>query len=796
MIRNYFKIAFRHLLKNKLYTFVNITGLAIGITSCILIGIYIWHELSYDQFHKNRDRIVRAVWEYNFEDKPNRTASTGTKVGPEFKRNFPEVESYVRLLKYPRVIAYKDKMFDEKNFLYADSAFFSMFSFPLVSGNAATVLDAPDKIVVSQSMARKYFGNTNPVGQTVKVGTKDFIVTGIASDVAANSQIQFDFVAAFTSLTAAKTEKWNEANYNTYFLLHDKDQVPTVQAKINAYMRVAAKKEMQLEGSAYSKYFLEPLTWVHLHSDLDGFEPNGNLLYIYVLAAVAFLILLIACVNYTNLSTAQSSGRSAEVGMRKVLGAADRQVFYQFISESFLLTFISVLIAIGLAALLLPYFNQLSGKALHASVLFQSRILISLVILSVIVTFAAGAYSSLMLARGKNINILKSGFRFTGSGSLRRSLIVLQFVISIFLIVTTVIILQQLSYIQKKDLGYDKEKMIVLPVDKPILENYDNFKKALAMNANIKSVAGAYEEPTHIDWADGLNKGNGFNEKDRIFVNAIPVDEDFVKTMNLKIVAGSDYNQTDVLQFDTSNGGNNLHHTYILNESAAKAFGWTPEEAIGKIVTKGTDGPVKAVVKDFHFRSFHEAIGPLVIFLDKRMVGSLFVKVSGNIPAALAHLEKTWKERAPHRPFEYHFLDEDYDALYKAEQRTAGVFSAFATIAILLACLGLFALTAFAMVQRTKEIGIRKVLGATIPNILALVSKDFIKLVFIAFVIATPIAWFVINKWLDNFVYKISVQWWVFAVAGIASLVIAFITISLQAIKTALTNPVKNLRTE
>lgn len=796
MTRNYFKIAFRYLQKNKLYAIVNIIGLAIGITSCILIGIYIWHELSFDRFHAKADRITRTVWEYNFGDKTNRTASTGTKVGPEFQRNFPEVESYVRTLKYSRVVAYKDQAFDEKNFLYADPAFFSVFSFPLLQGDPGKVLDAPDKLVVTQSTAKKYFGTNNPIGQTLKVGVSDFIVSGIVADVPDNSQLQFDFVGSFTSLNAAKTEKWNEANYITFLLLRHGDQVKKLQAKIDNYMNSVARKEMQLSGKDYSKYILEPLTSVHLYSDLDGFEPNGNIIYIYVLGAVALLILLIACVNYTNLSTAQSAGRSAEVGMRKVLGADRKQVFWQFISESFLLTVFSVIIGLALSIWLLPYFNQLSGKSLEISLLFHPYMLLSLLMLTLLVTFAAGAYPSLILSKGKIINILKCGFRFTGSAGLRKSLIVFQFVISIFLIVTTVIILQQLHFIQSKNLGYDKEQMIVLPVDLPFLEKYDDIKKALATNSNIKSISGAYEEPTHIDWGDGLNKGNGTGEKDRISVNAIPVDEDFVKTMNLTILAGREFNQTDVLQFDTSGGGSNLHHHYILNESAAKALGWTPQDAIGKIVDKGTEGPVVGVVKDFHFKSFHEAIGPLVIFMDKSLVRSLFVKVSGNIPSAISHLEKIWKEWVPHRPFEYHFLDESYHSLYKTEQRTGSVFSAFAIIAVALACLGLFTLTAYTMVQRTKEIGIRKILGATIGNILTLVAKDFMKLVFIAFIIATPIALYVGNKWLGNFVYRIPVQWWVFAGAGVITLIIAFVSISLQAFKTAMANPVKNLRTE
>ncbi len=794
MLKNYFKIALRNLQKSKLYALVNIFGLAIGICSCLLIGIYIWHELSFDKFHKNADRIVRVTWEYNFGDALSKTATTGTKVGPQFTRSFPEVHAYVRMLKFSRVVAYGDRMFEEKNFLYADSAFFSVFSFPLITGDANTALGSADRLIITQSAAKKYFGNDDPVGKTIKVGgTKDFMITGVAADAPDNSQIKFDFIASFTSLNASKTEKWSEANYFTYLLLKNNTDVKTVQAKIDGYIKKVTRDEMQLTGNQFMAYHLQPITKVHLHSDLDGLEPNSNITYIYILGAVAFLILLIACVNYTNLATAQSAGRSAEIGMRKVMGADKKQVFFQFISESFLITLLAVLFAIGLAELLLPYFNQLSGKDLQGKFLLQPTTLISLLILSVIVALAAGAYPSLILSNSKVIGILKSGFNFTGSAGLRRSLIVLQFVISIFLIISTIVILQQLSYIKNKDIGYSREQVIVLPVDRQISEHYDDIKKAFAATPNVMSVAGAYEQPTDIKWGDGITT----KDNKQVTVNAFPVDEDIVKTLGLRVVAGNDYDLTDVQQFDTSNDGKNLRYTFMLNESAVKALGWTPQEAIGRTITKRREGTIKAVVKDFHFHSLHEPISPLLIFLDKRLMGSLFIKISGNnIHNTLAALEKTWKQRIQHRPFEYHFLDEDYDALYKTEQRTANVFTTFSILAILLACLGLFALTAYTMVRRTKEIGIRKILGATIPDILSLVSKDFLKLVGIALIIATPLAIYAINKWLQDFSYKVHIQWWVFIAAGLAVLVISFITISLQAIKTALANPVKNLRTE
>ena len=794
MIRNYFKTAFRHLQKNKLYTIVNVLGLAIGVTSCILIGIYIWHELSYDRFHKNKDRIVRVTWEYNFGDAETKTATTGTKVGPQFQRSFPEVESFVRLLKYPRVIAYGENLFEEKNFCYADSSFFSIFSFPLLKGNAATALNEPGKLVITESMAKKYFGMEDPIGKIVKVGNaKDFIISGVAADAPGNSQISFDFIASFSTLNAAKTEKWNEANYITYLLLQPRAAISTLQEKVTSYSAKVSKEEMQVQGNNYMTYHLELLKTVHLYSSLDGLEPNSNILYIYILGAVAILILLIACVNYTNLSTAQSAGRTTEIAMRKVMGAQRKHVFNQFITESFLVTFFSVLLSIGLTAILLPFFNQLTGKQLGFEFLLNPVFIFSLIILSVVVAFTAGYYPAFILSGSRLIRILKSNFQFTGSGALRKSLIVFQFIVSIFLIVSTIVILQQLTYISNKEAGYNKESVLVLPADAKALEQYDDFKAALVNVPGVQSVAGAYESPIHIGWGDGLTGGN---DKRHITINALPVDESFISTMGLEIIAGTDYTYADVQQFDTSNNGNNLRYTFMLNESAVQALGWSPEEAIGKTVEKGREGIVKAVVKDFHFRSFHEPISPLVIFLDRRLLGSLFIRISGSTPAVLSALEKTWKQRLPHRPFEYSFLDESYNALYKSERQTAQVFTTFSILAVLLACLGLFALTAYTMAQRRKEIGIRKILGANIPDILGLVSKDFLKLVIIAFFIAIPFSWYAAHSWLNNFVYKTEINWWIFVFAGAITILIAFITISLQAIKTAIKNPVKNLRNE
>ncbi|HZY38460.1 MAG TPA: ABC transporter permease [Mucilaginibacter sp.] len=795
MFKNYLIIAWRNLKKNRLYAFVNIVGLTIGIVSCLLIGIYIRNELSYDGFNRNADQIVRVTMDYSLGDAPQKIALTGTKVGPQFKRSFPEVADFVRLDKFTRVVGYKNQLFDEKNVLYADPSFFRTFSFPLIKGNTATVLNAPDNIVITQTAAKKYFADEDPVGKILRVGDHNFIVSGLASDAPLNSQLQFDFVIPFNALDAAKEpEQWWQANFITYLLLRNQESIRPLENQISAYMKTVDRGELKMSGNQYLTYHLEPLKSVHLYSNLpDGFEPNGSIVYIYILLAVALLILTIACVNYVNLSIVQSVRRSGEIGIRKVLGAARQQLFKQFVGESFVVTAIASFLAISVATILIPFFNNLSGKQFQYNALFDPFILLCLIALGIIIGFASGAYPALLLSGVKIVKILKSGFSFTSGQNVRRSLIVFQFIISIFLIITTVVILQQLSYIRNKDIGYNKSNVVVLPVDNKIRPQMDALKKEINNIPGVAGVATANDEPIDVKWGDAIQT----KDRKNVTVNALPMDEDFIKTMQLKIVAGSDFDQTDVLQIDTSNNYKNFRYTFMVNESAARALGWTPQQAIGKEISRYYGGRIKAVVKDFNFKSLHDPIGPLLIFLDRFQSRNLFVRISGaNTPATLQSIEKIWKERVPSRPFEYKFLDEDYDALYRAEQQTGGIFTTFSALAILLACLGLFAVTAFAVAQRTREIGIRKVLGANVLNIVLLVSKDFLLLVIIASAIASPIASYLSGKWLQDFAYRINIHWWIFLAAAVVALIIAGLTVSFQTIKAALANPVKSLRSE
>ena len=804
MIKNYLKTAFRNLGKNKLYSGINIIGLTAGLAACLLIGVFIIHELSYDKFNTNADKIVRVTMEYSNAGTVNYTATTGTKVGPQFKRTFPAVEEFARTFLSHGIIKYGDKVFDEQRVLFADDPFFKIFSFKLVEGDASTALDAPDKIVLTRSMAKKYFGNDpssylNAINKTITGFGKELTVSGICEDAPQNSQIKFDFVTQFLNLgNSVKIEKWWEANWITYILVREKKDIPQLQQQIAAYMKTKeVRTEARLEGSDYLTYHLEPLQTVHLRSSLAGFEPNGNMTYIYMFGLIALLILIIASANYTNLATAQSTGRGSEIGMRKVMGASKRQVFLQFMGESTFVTFLSAALALVLSIFLIPSFNDVTGKQFTSDVLLQPLPIISLIVFTVLVSFLAGFYPAMILSGTKVMGVLKKGFRITGgSGTLRKSLIVVQFSISVFLIIYTAIILQQMNFMQTKNLGYDKDHVVVLPIGGKMRGDFQNIKDAITKVAGVEGVTAAYETPEFVEWGDGIvvtdEKG-----KREVSLNAMPVDLDFAKTLKMQIVSGRDFQQSDFALMDTSNRYESYQQPYIINESLAKKIGWTPEQAIGKTIEKGSPGPVVGVVKDFNFNSLREPIGPLLIFLGRDFSRSFMVRINGqDIKPTLGRLEMMWKQRVPDRPFTYHFLDEDYNKLYVGEQRSSSLFTVAASLAIILACLGLFGLAAFTTVQRTKEIGIRRVLGANIPHITMLIAKNFLLMIGIAIVIAIPLAWYAGNKWLEDFAFRIPIQGWVFISAAAATILIALATVGFHSVRSALMNPVKSLRSE
>ncbi|HXB43067.1 MAG TPA: ABC transporter permease, partial [Puia sp.] len=490
MVKNYFKTALRNLRKNKLYSAINISGLSIGLTDCLLIGIYIGHEWSYDKFNANAPRIARVTMEYSISGTISTAATTGTKVGPQFKRMFPAIKEYVRTFIGSRIVKTGGKLFQEPRILFADQPFFNIFSYRILEGNGATALDAPNKIVISQSMAKKYFGPEEGLGKILTLDKNDFTVSAICEDAPQNAQIKFDFVTQFLNWSdRVKIEKWDEANWITYLLLNDEKDLGRVQKQIRDYTNSPELKKEFGFGNDYLTFHLEPLTKVHLYSPLAGFEPNGSITYVYMFAAIALLILIIACANYTNLSTAQSAGRGGEIGMRKVMGASKRQVFLQFMGESMLISCISSILAFIMAILLIPYFNTITGKQFTSGVLLQPMTLLALTIFTVLVSFFAGLYPAMVLAGTQIMGVLKKGFNFTGgNNTLRKILIVAQFGISVFLIIYTVIILQQMHYMQTKNLGYKKDHIVVLPIAGTMMQNFQNTKDAIAHVPGVEGV--------------------------------------------------------------------------------------------------------------------------------------------------------------------------------------------------------------------------------------------------------------------------------------------------------------------
>jgi putative ABC transport system permease protein len=798
MFKNYLKIALRNFWKNKTSSAINIFGLTIGLTSCLLIALYIQHEVSYDGFEKKGDRIARVIMEYSFDGSPesNKGNYTSVRVAKVFKHVFPEVESAIKMTEYPRVVGYKDKLIDEKNFMYTDSTFFDLFSFNLLRGNIHTVLSGPYDVVLTRSTAKKYFGDEDPIGKALKVGNDSnlYQVTGIIQDCPSNSQIKFDFLASFSSLgiTAEWEKTYWDANYTTYLLLKNENSISSLQAKLPAFM----KKEMAGQGATVN-FYLEPFDKIHLHSPYGGFEPNNSITYIYILAAVALLILIIACSTYINLSTARSIERAKEVGVRKVIGAEKQQLFWQFIGESLLICLLAIVLSLAIAALALPYFNQLSQKELHAGSLFSLPFILFSLAVASFVSFIAGSYPAIILSGFQPIKVLKGSFKNTGSGQwLRKSLIVFQFAISVFLIVSTFMMQKQLYFIQHKNLGYDREHVLILPMSSSILSHMDLIKQEFKQNPDVLSVSRCHRSP--VEGGGGYNmRSEIMPENQQIAVTANPADEDFIKTTGLQLIAGTSFSAQDVLSAADTNRKTRLFH-FVLNESAAKQLGWTPQEAIGKKMFLGDDRPgyVKGVVKDFNFQSLHDPIKGYILFPES-WSRELLVKLSGrDLSQSISFLESKWKTLVPDRPFEYRFMDDDYNKLYDAELRLGKVMNLFSSIAIVLACLGLFGLSSYTAQQRFKEIGIRKVLGASVSNIVIALSKDFIRLTFVAMVIAFPVAWWAMTKWLEDFTYRTNMSWTIYIIAGALTLLLAIVTVSVHAIRAALANPVKSLRTE
>ncbi len=817
MLKNYLTIAVRNLRKHSFYSFINMLGLSVGVAVCMIILFFVIHEISYDKHHEHADRIYRIKSEIIFGGNHYNMTYAPAPMAATLPLEIPEVEAAVHFRERGSYLVKREtENIKEPNVIWAGKDFFKIFTVPMLEGNPEKSLEEPNTMVISKRTAEKFFPGENALGQTLILDNRwNFKITGVYEDMPATSHFHFDLILSMEGLSEAKTPSWLSNNFQTYMLLHPDADPKAVEEKLMTLVldRVAPQITQVLgddftiekfkESGNKIEYTLQPLTDIHLKSDLSGeFEPNFNVTYVYLFSAVALFILTIACINFMNLSTARSANRAKEVGVRKVMGSFRSHLVRQFLSESILLSLLSFFIAIGIAYLLLPVFNDLAGRQL--SIPFESVPFYLLLISGAIVTgLLAGMYPSFFLSAFKPVNVLKGNVSLgMKSGFIRSSLVVFQFAISIVLIISTLAVFNQLNFIQTKKIGFNKDQVIMIE-DADALGNnrvaYKNeiFKNSMIVNGTFSGflpVSGTWRSDTPW-WAEGKNPSQHEN---LVSLQNWAVDYDYLKTLGMTIKDGRDFSED--FPSDSS--------AVILNETAAANFAFEGSPIGKKILTfKGDEQGVNpdetesltviGVVENFHFESLKENVGSVMLFLSSRPQGYLSFRFqSQDTKAVIELLESKWKEMAPGQPFTYTFLDERFGNMYAAEMRLGRMFAIFAGFAIIIACLGLFALTAFTAEQRTKEIGIRKVLGASVTSIVVLLSKEFGKLVLIAFVIASPVAWWAVNKWLEDYQYKITLGWTLFAVAGLAAFLIALLTMSFQSIKAAVSNPVNSLRSE
>jgi putative ABC transport system permease protein len=804
MIKNYLKTAWRNLVQNKATSIISVAGLAVGICCFLLLTTYLINELRYDRFHEKADRIVRVAYNYKSADDPEavQAAVTPTAPVPVFKQEFSDIEDGVRIYDYsggrPAAVQYGDKLFAEKKMLVADEGFFKIFSFKFLAGDANTALADPTSVVISQSTAKKYFGDENPIGKVLKVNTvRNLMVTGVIADVPEYSQIKFDMMGSYAMLDRSKTRQWDSANDYSYLLLNPGANAQSVEKQMNSYLVNLFKGAFRSGNKVW--FTLEPLTKVHLYSPVsDGLEPSGNIKYIYILGIVAVILLVLACVNFLNLVTARSAERAKEIGVRKVMGAMRSQLFFQFITEAGIITLVSLIVGVTMAWFGFSSFSTFSGQQLNFQTWNLNWLCLALLTLFVLVTLLAGTYPSLYLSAFKPVVTLKSkSTGYAGGNTLRKSLVVFQFIVSVFFIISTLIAGNQLRYMQNVDTGMKRDQVMVLDIGGMPYNDIKAFKNELAAQPGVIAATASYNSPVNITGGYSINSADGKSADFNLSVVAMPVEKSFVKAIGLKLIAGNDLDLGDEQQVLDTNE-NARKYSFILNEKAISALGWKPQQAIGKkIGINGRMGTIKAVAKDFNFQSLHEAITPIAIFAEYDWFGKLLIKTNGkNTAATVSNIQTAWHKFYPNTPFQYSFLDQQFNDMFKNDQRTGDILTAFTVVTIFISCLGLFGLAVFSTRQRVKEIGIRKVLGAGVMNIVGLVSADFLKLVGMAVLISSPLAWYAMNKWLQDFAYRIEIQWWVFALAGGMAVVIAFITVGYQSFKAALSNPVKSLRSE
>ncbi|HMQ89955.1 MAG TPA: ABC transporter permease [Flavilitoribacter sp.] len=795
MLTNQLKAALRNMLRYKGYTLINIAGLSVGVAVCLLIFLWVKDELSYDRFHANADRTYRALWEARFGDNEWKIALVPVPLRTALKSEFPEVDEVTRFYSGGYTLKKGEEVVREQHFLFVDEHFFDVFSADWIAGDPKTALAAPDGIVLTENTAQRYFGDETPMGKTIlRNDGKPFQVTGVVRDYPAQSHLHFDFLASLRliSVIEQRKEQWGSAACYTYFTIRPDANAGALQEKLSAYVDKNVAGEEFHQGNNYTSFPFQALTDIHLKSNVDEeLAPNGNLAYVYIFGIVALIILVLACINFVNLTTARSMTRSREVGIRKVLGSQRRQLIGQFFGEAFVYVLLATVLAVALTAAVLPAFNQFSGKALSLGFLNSPFVLLLLTGLLAVTTLLSGAFPAYLLSGFSPLSVIKGrpGGRENGNW-LRQTLVVAQFCISTGLIIGTLIVHNQLSYLQSFNLGFDKEQVLVLNQATALGNNYGPFMEQLEKLPVIERVSTAQFMP-----GDGFDSTIFLPEQPANYketsLNYSFIDPGFSETLKLELTEGRNF--TSGMSTDSS--------ACLINETAARKLGW--EEPLGKQISYGGQSPytVIGVVKDFNFRSLHEEIEPIVLMMSPWKLSNMAVRVrAGETATAVAAIQSLWKEMAPNGAFEYQFLDQQYDAQYRAEQRMGQVFTVFSGLAVFIACLGLFGLAAFMAEQRRKEVGIRKVLGASVAGIVSLLSRDFLRLVLLGLLLAAPAAWYLMNNWLKDFAYHTPMDlgsiWWIFAVTGLAAVLIAGATVSFQSIRAAVANPVDSLREE
>ncbi|OQP65607.1 ABC transporter permease [Niastella populi] len=792
MLKNYFKIAFRNLWRHRVFSFINIMGLTVGMTACLLIFLYVRFELSYDRFHPKADRVYRVVADIKTPTETLPSQGPAWAVPGHIKFDFPEVEAFTRVAPENLLFRKGDIKFNEANSIWADSAFFQIFGFKLLKGDPRTALKEPFSVVMSASTAKKYFGKADPMGQTILITSEGSpaTITGIMQDMPENTQVKGDVLVSMTTITTQYAkgidDQWSNYSPWAYILLKPGTDAKTLEKKFPAFLEKWSGKEMK-ELQMFVTLKLEKLKEVYLYSSRG--DSLGSIRNVYIFSIIALFILIIACINFINLTTARASERAKEVGIRKVAGAVRPQLARQFLGESIVICFIAFLLTLGLSALLLPSFNQLAGKTISTGIFHDGPLVALLLGTGIVIGLLAGIYPAFVLSSFKPIEVLKGRFATGNKGNiLRKGLVISQFAISTALIIGTIIVYTQMSYMRNRELGFNKDQVLV--VETKSEKKRGALQEAISRLPNIKTSAlsasvpgsghpGAYSEVENV-------KGDlQITNLDLYFV-----DFDYIPLYNFKMAAGRAFSR----EYKTDSG-----QAMILNEAAVRMLGYhSPDQAIGKKFKQwGHEGRIIGVIQDFHYKSLQTPIKPLSIRMNWDNTTLLSVKVNAaNIQKTIASIEKEFKTIIPNRPFSYYFLDEFFDRQYRNEERFGRLFLNFAVLAIFISCLGLLGLASYATMQRTREIGIRKVMGASVSNIINLLSKDFLKLVIISFFIAAPVAWYFMHKWLADFAYRTSISWWIFAMAGVLAILIAVVTISVQAFRAAVANPVKSLRTE